>query len=132
MTHEEQYIAESGDKKPTESQYAYLSHYTEAIKLWYEHYTLWLSQRLERVEKENKLFPFDEEVEFILGRPNFTLIDIATVLRKNGQTIRTHAEEEQAACIYWLLTMYIKHGKSWRKEVGKFMDLTIKKAFNQE
>ncbi len=60
------------------------------------------------------MMDFDEEVEWIMGRPNFWCASIAEVLRKSGDVIGIHAEEEQAAVIYWMLCQYMTFGKEWR------------------
>lgn len=67
------------------------------------------------------MIAFDKEVEWILGRPNFTCIGIANRLRSKGQEIKTHAEEEQAAVIYWMLCLYEKHGEKWKEEGDKLL-----------
>lgn len=59
------------------------------------------------------MMKFDQHVCFILGRPNFAVAPIAHVLRKAGQEIKTKAEDEQAAGIYWMLCLYEKHGDSF-------------------
>jgi hypothetical protein len=56
----------------------------------------------------------DDEVRWILGRPNFACASIAEGLRAGGHTIERKAEHEQAAVIHWMLTMYVKHGAEWR------------------
>lgn len=62
----------------------------------------------------------DKELEWILGRPNFACSGIFRTLRSAGHKIETHAEEEQAASIYWMLGMYFKHGPDkWRDEANK-------------
>ena len=67
------------------------------------------------------MFELNDETRWILGRPNFTLIRMAHRLRQLGQEIPTKAEDEQAACIYWMLCMYEQHGENWRDEVEKFL-----------
>ncbi len=62
----------------------------------------------------------DKELEWILGRPNFACSGIFQTLRKGGHEIAKHAEEEQAASIYWMLGHYFKHGPDkWRDEAEK-------------
>lgn len=58
--------------------------------------------------------PLTEEMAFILGRPNFACAPIAQALRRHGQVIATKAEAEQAAFIWWGLTLYLEHGDGWR------------------
>lgn len=59
--------------------------------------------------------PFDKDVIEILGRPNFLCSTLAEILRLDGQEIPRKAEREQAAVIHWLLNLYLRHGKDWRK-----------------
>jgi hypothetical protein len=56
----------------------------------------------------------DDEVRWILGRPNFACADIARLLRKTGQKVEKRAEDEQAVAIHLMLSMYMKHGADWR------------------
>jgi hypothetical protein len=67
------------------------------------------------------MIKFDEEVKWILGRPNFLCADIARCLRMSGQEIEMKSEAEQAAVIYWMLEMYETHGKNWRNAVEEFL-----------
>lgn len=71
--------------------------------------------------------PLDDEVRWILGRPNFWCTPVAEVLRRDGHKIKQKAEEEQAAVIHWMLNLYIKHGKQWRQFAQAESD-RIKKA----
>jgi len=71
--------------------------------------------------------PFDDDVKWILGRPNFTLINIARALRISGQEIPNKAEDEQAHSIYWMLEMYVMHGKNWRKACNGFLEQALQK-----
>lgn len=62
----------------------------------------------------------DQELTWILGRPNFACAPIFRALRAAGYSIETHAEEEQAASIHWMLMLYAKHGpEHWREEGEK-------------
>ena len=67
------------------------------------------------------MIKFDEEVKWILGRPNFACIGIANALRKSGMVIEHKSEDEQAATIYWMLEMYEMHGEHWRKAADAFI-----------
>jgi len=64
-------------------------------------------------------FELNEQTKEILGRPNFACAGIASSLRAGGQPIPRKAEEEQVAVIYWMLSMYQKHGADWKKEAEK-------------
>jgi hypothetical protein len=64
----------------------------------------------------------------ILGRPNFACGPIAQVLRKGGMAIPTHAEEEQAHVLFWLLGLYVAHGSDWRGEADRRLRTIIEDA----
>lgn len=70
---------------------------------------------------------FDDETRWILGRPNFTCGLTAQALRALGQDIPNKAEEEQAAAIFWMLSMYEKYGNGWREKGHKEMDDNLSK-----
>ncbi|BBP82419.1 hypothetical protein PHLH8_20610 [Pseudomonas sp. Pc102] len=55
----------------------------------------------------------DEHLLQILGRPNFRCSHIAQVLRLGGTEINRKSENEQAAVIHWMLTLYLAHGAAW-------------------
>lgn len=55
----------------------------------------------------------------ILGRPNFTCIRIAQLLRLSGVDIAAKAEAEQATVIHYLLGFYLKHGSLWAEKVDE-------------
>lgn len=67
------------------------------------------------------MFKFDDEIKWILGRPNFACIGVANALRKSGMDIERKSEAEQAAVIYWMLEMYEMHGVHWRKAGEEFL-----------
>lgn len=71
------------------------------------------------VARASGLPPMNDDLGDILGRPNFTCVSIANLLRFNGQSIPQKAEDEQASCIYFLLDLYLKHGESWREKGAK-------------
>jgi hypothetical protein len=64
---------------------------------------------------------FDDEVEAILGRPNFACIAIAKSLRLKGHKIKEKAEAEQSAVLYWMLTLYEEHGKNWKEKGDDYL-----------
>lgn len=55
----------------------------------------------------------------ILGRPNFTCIRVAQLLRLSGVEIATEAEAEQATVIHYLLGFYLKHGSEWAEKADE-------------
>ena len=58
----------------------------------------------------------NEELIFILGRPNFWCSQIADWLRCRGQDIPKKAECEHAHVIHLMLSYYERHGaENWRK-----------------
>jgi len=69
------------------------------------------------------MIELDDEVRFILGRPNFTLAGIARRLHELGiYEVKTKAEDEQAVAIHWMLTLYEKYGKEWRNKLDEAMN----------
>lgn len=58
--------------------------------------------------------PLNDELVDILGRPNFTCGPLARSLRELlGHQIERKSEHEQAACIHWMLGLYLEHGSQW-------------------
>ena len=55
----------------------------------------------------------------ILGRPNFTCIRIAQLLRLGGVEIAKKAEAEQATVIHYLLGFYFQHGSQWGEKANE-------------
>jgi hypothetical protein len=84
---------------------------------------LWLVAPLNSDSETTKHvgFDFNDDVRWILGRPNFACAGIANALRKSGMNIEHKAEDEQAAAIFWMLEMYKMHGKNWRKAGDEFL-----------
>lgn len=60
------------------------------------------------------MIALDDEVRWILGRPNFACHGIAESLRRNGHMIERKAEAEQAAVLHFMLSAYEEYGKDWR------------------
>jgi hypothetical protein len=99
------------------SQHAYLQNIGDD---WQPH--LWVVLAVQHAyqrgcrDQAQTLFPLDEDVRHILGKPNFACGFIAERMRSvMGHTIRHKAEEEQAAVIYFCLGHYLKHGPLWAK-----------------
>lgn len=86
--------------------------------------TLELERELERLRASPPppvLPALDDELRWILGRPNFACHGLAECLRRQGQAIAHKAEHEQAAAIHWMLGLYLKHGATWREEAERIL-----------
>lgn len=74
-------------------------------------------------QREVSLPPLDDEVRDILGRPCFVVARIAQRLHKLGlYEVKTKAEDEQAVALYWMLSLYAKHGADWKKFGDKILN----------
>jgi hypothetical protein len=69
-----------------------------------------------------ELPPLNEDLLAILGRPNFTCIGIAHRMRQLGHVIENRAENEQAAVLYMLLGLYLKHGAAWAEKGDEYLN----------
>ena len=67
-----------------------------------------------------------EDEMFIMGRPNFTLANIANRLRTIGVEIKSKSEDEQAVVIYTMLQFYKEYGADWREKINQFLKDGIK------
>lgn len=63
-----------------------------------------------------------DDVQWILGRPNFWCGPIAHRLVKLGHVIPAKAEAEQAYVLHWLLGLHEKHGALFREEADKILE----------
>lgn len=72
--------------------------------------------RAPAVEALPDLTQLNADLIDILGRPNFTCIRIAQLLRLGGVEIAKKAEAEQATVIHYLLGFYLKHGSQWAEK----------------
>ena len=63
----------------------------------------------------------DEDIKFILGRPNYFCGKIARRLRELGHECERNVEDEQALVIHTMLTYYYKYGKNWKDEFNKYL-----------
>ncbi len=77
------------------------------------------SPRLLASVESPALPPLNADLIEILGRPNFTCIRIAQLLRLSGVDIAKKAEAEQATVIHYLLGFYFKHGSQWAEKAGE-------------
>jgi len=60
------------------------------------------------------LGPLTEDLQLILGQPNFTCGPIAELFRRSGRDIPRKAGREQAFVIHWMVEHYLKSGDNWR------------------
>lgn len=72
--------------------------------------------------------PLDQDLIDILGRPNFQCIRIAQLFRQAGAEIATKAENEQAAVIHFLLSMYLQHGKEWATAADEHLKALVQQV----
>jgi hypothetical protein len=73
------------------------------------------SPTLPIIPGELHIDPADPEVQRILGTVCFIAGPIAHIFQKAGYPIPTHAEEEQAHILLWMLALYQKYGaQEWR------------------
>lgn len=75
--------------------------------------------------KELEELKFDSDVEYILGRPNFQIANIAHRLIERKlykEPLKHKAEAEQAIAIHFMLVLYLKHGKKWEDELRKALE----------
>lgn len=66
--------------------------------------------------------PLTSELASILGLMCFQCIPFAQALRAAGHTIKTRAEDEQAAVLHWMLGHYFRHGEDWRTAAAEDME----------
>ena len=69
-----------------------------------------------------KCAEMDDELRWILGRPNFACVGIAERLRELGKDIERKAESEQAAAIHWMMSLYVQHGADWLKKGNALLE----------
>lgn len=76
----------------------------------------WIQTMRTAVAQPTAALPeIDDELRWILGRPNFACAGLAQCLRRMGHSVAHKAEHEQAAAIHWMLGLYLKHGSAgWR------------------
>lgn len=71
--------------------------------------------------QQGSVAEMNDEVRWILGRPNFACVGIAQYLRSQGREIQNKAEDEQAEAIYWMLSLYSQHGADWRQKASNLL-----------
>jgi hypothetical protein len=76
--------------------------------------------------------PLNAALTEILGRPSSRCGNIAYILRKGGQDIRPRPEDEQAAAVYFLLDIYLKHGDGWHKRANEALNAITRDAARRE
>lgn len=72
------------------------------------------SQLTDSREREGRMRELNDDLRWILGRPNFACGGFSRHLRQIGYQIAEHAEDEQAAVIHWMLMLYLEYGTDWR------------------
>lgn len=82
-----------------------------------------------RLRKAPELTP---DIIEIFGRPNFTCIRIANVLRKAGRTIANRSEDEQAATILFLYQHYLNNKPGWREAANAELKAIVAAAPQSE
>jgi hypothetical protein len=68
----------------------------------------------QRLQQPIKLPELDSDLIDILGRPNFACIRISQRLREMGYEIKRRSENEQAATLHFLLSLYLADSANWR------------------
>ncbi|MBL5899965.1 hypothetical protein I7V27_13640 [Lelliottia amnigena] len=81
--------------------------------------------------KEHAIPPMNDDLQAILGRPNFWFAGLAECLRVGGYDIPRKSECEQAVAIHWMLQLYLKHGSNWSNEANNEL-ARIKAAADQQ
>ncbi len=74
---------------------------------------------------------FDDDLQFILGRPCFIFIKEAVAFRKLGHKIATQAEAEQAFFIHKMLTFYLEDKATWETKFQEYMVKNIQDAIQK-
>lgn len=65
--------------------------------------------------------PLNSHTRWILSRPNFVCGPVASILRSLGHEIERKAEDEQAAVIHWMLSVYAEYGENWKRYGEKYL-----------
>lgn len=74
-------------------------------------------------------FPeLNEDLTFILGRPNFVAAQYTALYRENGAKIERKAENEQAFFIHLLLSHYFADPVNWKVKVQQEIEKQIEIA----
>jgi hypothetical protein len=63
----------------------------------------------------------DNELKFILGRPNFMCAGIANRLREMGYECERKAEAEQALVLHTMITFYEADKNNWKENLEKYL-----------
>lgn len=69
----------------------------------------------------------DDDLRYILGRPNFAVGTLAHEYRNDGAPIPHKAEDEQAFVIYRMLGFYLKSPATWRADFEADVDALIER-----
>lgn len=75
-----------------------------------------------QIDEAVKFPPLNEGLASILGRPCFAVSGIARRLHDlKLYEVPRKAENEQAAALHWMLTLYFKYGVGWALEGEKIL-----------
>lgn len=79
-------------------------------------------------QAEPAALAMDDELLFILGRPNFMCGTVAEIMRASGVEIEQKSEHEQAHVILLMLNCYLSHGKDWKDAMETKMEEFMSQA----
>ncbi|MDO8778881.1 MAG: hypothetical protein Q7K57_61215 [Burkholderiaceae bacterium] len=54
----------------------------------------------------------------VLGTPVHTMVPLVRLLQLLDPTVKHRYEDEQAALLHWMLTLWFQHGDDWRAAAG--------------
>ncbi len=63
----------------------------------------------------------DNDLKFILGRPNFMCANIANRLRQMGYECEKKAETEQALVLHTMVTFYENDKVNWKENLEQYL-----------
>lgn len=70
----------------------------------------------------------DDDLLFILGRPNFMCGTVAQIMRASGIEIKENSEDEQAHVLLLMLNAYLQHGKDWKTHMEQQVEGMLAQA----
>lgn len=67
----------------------------------------------------------------VLGTPVHTMIPLVRLLQSQDPTVKHRYEDEQAALLHWMLTLWFQHGDDWRaaaaEEIGRMREIVVQR-----